>query len=409
VQVVIAALAMVGTFPGRSQALGIITTQLQANFHLTDVEYAKINFWATLLGASACVGFGRLIDRFGVRWVTTALALGLGLVAWGTTLVSTVMGLALALTLSRALGQSALSVASISITPQWFGRRLPLAMSIYSVILSVGFAIAFLLAGDVVKTQDWRVLWRTVSWLLVFGLAPVAALLLRRGPEELGWQREPESSEDGSALEKQVVSVTFRQALGSSAFWAFAIGAALYALIASGAGLFNEAIFLERHFTVEDFHTVLAVTALSSLTGNFLAGWLTNRMRLSWLMAGTMALLAASLVAFLFVENRPQLWLQSAAMGVSGGFVMVLFFAIWGRAFGPAQLGLIQGTAQVTTVLASALGPVVFAGVREWTHSYRPLFWGLATAVAITGCWCGLVRLPNQQHPTRRASGSGRV
>lgn len=390
---------MVGTFPGRSQALGLITTQLQAHFRLSDVAYANINFWATLLGASACIGFGRLVDRFGVRWVTTALAVGLGLVAWQTTLVSTVMGLAIVLTLSRALGQSALSVASISITPQWFGRRLPLAMSIYSVVLSIGFAIAFLVAGQVVETQDWRVLWRTVGGILVLGLAPMTALLLRRGPEEMGWVRE--SSACDPRKNAPVASLTFQQALRSSMFWAFAIGAALYALIASGAGLFNEAIFVERHFTSADFHTVLGITALSSLTGNFLAGWLTNRIRLSWLMAGTMVVLAASLVAFLFVENRPQLWIQSAAMGISGGFVMVLFFSIWGRAFGPGHLGLIQGAAQVMTVLASAVGPLIFAEVKEWTHSYRPLFWGLASTVAVVGLWCSLVRLPHQ--PGREA------
>ena len=385
---------MVGTFPARSQALGIITDQLKADFQVTNVDYADINFWATLLGASACIGFGRLVDRIGVRWVTTALALGLGVVAWETTLVSTIMGFAVALTLTKALGQSALSVASINITPQWFGRRLPLAMSVYSVVLSVGFVIAFSWAGVVVKTQSWRVVWHVVSGMLIFGLAPLAAIFLRRGPEEMGWKREPASSGNGSSNANPVGSLTYRQALGSQAFWAFAIGSALYLLVSSGTGLFNQEIFLERHFTATDFYTVLVVTTLASLIGNFLAGWLTDRVRLSLLMGVTMLLMAASLVAFLFAENRTHLWIQATAMGISGGFVMVLFFAFWGRAFGPAHLGLIQGTAQVISVLASALGPEVFAHVQKWTHSYVPVFWGLAAVVAAVGCWCSIVRMP---------------
>ena len=385
---------MIGTFPGRSQALGIMTKQLKADFRMTNVDYADINFWATLLGASACIGFGRLVDRVGVRWVTTALALSLGAVAWGTTLVSTMMGFAVALTLTRALGQSALSVVSINITPQWFGRRLPLAMSVYSVVLSVGFVIAFLWAGAVVETQSWRVVWHVVSRMLVFGLAPLAAIFLRRGPEELGWEREPASSGNGSSQAIPVGSLTYRQALGSPAFWAFAIGSALYLVVSAGTGLFNEEIFGERHFTVTDYYTVIGVTTLASLIGNFLAGWLTDRVRLSWLMAVSMWLMAASLVAFLFAENRTHHLVQALAMGVSGGFVMVLFFAFWGRAFGPAHLGLIQGTAQVMTVLASALGPEVFAHVQKWTHSYVPVFWGLAAVVAAVGCWCSVVRMP---------------
>lgn len=385
---------MVGTFPARSQALGIITEQLKADFQMTNVDYADINFWATLMGASACIGFGRLVDRVGVRWVTTALALALGVVAWGTTLVSTMIGFAVALTLTRALGQSALSVASINITPQWFGRRLPLAMSVYSVVLSVGFVIAFLCAGTVADTRGWRVVWHVVSAMLIFGLAPLAAIFLRRGPEELGWNREPASSIDGSSNANPGGSLTYRQALGSQAFWAFAIGSGLYLVVSSGTGLFNREIFLERHFTANDFYTVLGVTTLASLIGNSLAGWLTDRVRLSLLMGVTMMLMATSLVAFLFAENRLHLWIQALAMGISGGFVMVLFFAFWGRAFGPAHLGLIQGTAQVISVLASALGPEVFAHVQKRTHSYVPVFWGLAALVAAVGFWCSVVRMP---------------
>ena len=34
-------------------------------------------------------------------------------------------------------------------------------------------------------------------------------------------------------------------------------------------------------------------------------------------------------------------------MGLAGGFVMVVFFSFWGRAFGRAHLGRIQGAAQI--------------------------------------------------------------
>ena len=41
---------------------------------------------------------------------------------------------------------------------------------------------------------------------------------------------------------------------------------------------------------------------------------------------------------------------QAVVMGVAGGFVMVVFFSFWGRAFGDGHLGRIQGAAQVMTV-----------------------------------------------------------
>jgi hypothetical protein len=39
-------------------------------------------------------------------------------------------------------------------------------------------------------------------------------------------------------------------------------------------------------------------------------------------------------------------------MGLAGGFVIVIFFSFWSRAFGRAHLGKIQGVAQAPTVLA---------------------------------------------------------
>ena len=60
VNVVVAALAMVATLPGRTQGLGLITEPLLQDLNLDRVAYAQINLWATLLGSAACLGFGGL-------------------------------------------------------------------------------------------------------------------------------------------------------------------------------------------------------------------------------------------------------------------------------------------------------------------------------------------------------------
>ena len=46
------------------------------------------------------------------------------------------------------------------------------------------------------------------------------------------------------------------------------------------------------------------------------------------------------------------------------------WFPIRERAFGPAHLGRIQGAAQMLTVLASAIGPLIFAESARRTGSY---------------------------------------
>lgn len=53
----VAAAAMVGTLPGRTQGLGLVTEPLLADLGIGRVDYAQINLWATLVWAVA-MGLG---------------------------------------------------------------------------------------------------------------------------------------------------------------------------------------------------------------------------------------------------------------------------------------------------------------------------------------------------------------
>src|SRR5713226_9764450 len=103
VSVAMAALAMVGTLPGRTQGLGLITEPLLADLRIDRVAYATINLWATLIGAAFCLPFGRLTDRFGSRIVLTAIGLALGATVLGMSATTGLAGLCIGITLSRGL------------------------------------------------------------------------------------------------------------------------------------------------------------------------------------------------------------------------------------------------------------------------------------------------------------------
>src|SRR5919198_473875 len=70
----IAALAMVGTLPGRTQGLGLITEPLLRDIGVERVRFAQINLVATLAGSLFCFGIGGFVDRHGSRVVLTAAA-----------------------------------------------------------------------------------------------------------------------------------------------------------------------------------------------------------------------------------------------------------------------------------------------------------------------------------------------
>src|SRR5260221_4486711 len=115
INVVVAAVIMLATLPGRTQGLGLITEPMLRDFQLDRVSYANINLWATLLGAIICLPVGRLFDRVGLRGATFGLTALLGGVVWTMSrLAGGAIMLFFLVLATRAIGQSALSGARIT-------------------------------------------------------------------------------------------------------------------------------------------------------------------------------------------------------------------------------------------------------------------------------------------------------
>lgn len=389
----VAALGMVATLPGRTQGLGLITEPLLHDLGLSRVAYAQINLVATLVGSLFCFGVGRLIDRRGARGVLTIVTILLGGVVVGMSQVHTMIPLLVLVTLTRGLGQSALSIVSLAMVGKWFRRRLTWAMAIYALLMSMGFMIAFPIVGAVVLARGWRVAWAALGVALVAVVAPLAWIFGRSTPESVGQQLDGGLA---SPADAPVVRVqwTLVEALGTPAFWVFALGSSLYGLVASGIGLFNESVLAERGFAPGVYHQALAITAITGLAGNFVAGAWAERGSLRGVLVVSMLVLGGALAALPHVTTTTHVAMQAVAMGVAGGFVMVVFFSFWGRAYGQLHLGRIQGAAQAMTVLASAIGPLLLAWCVEATGSYATAFYTLAVTVIALGALATIIRLP---------------
>lgn len=391
VHVFVAALAMVGTLPGRTQGLGLITEPLLRDLQLDRVAFARINLWATLIGALFSIGVGRLIDRYGSRIVLTIVTVALAAVVVGMSATQSIAAIAVLITLTRGFGQSALSVVSITMVGQWFVRRLNLAMAVYTIALSIGFMLAFPLIGAIVLASGWRRAWWIVGVALLFGLAPLALLLVRRSPEACAIEPDGEATELGKTT---AADYTLGQALSTPSFWVFGISSAVYGLIASGIALFNESILAERRFDASTYHRSLVIVALTSLVGNFLGGWIASKWKMNRLLALAMVLLAGSLVSLPHVSTQTHVAMYAAVMGLAGGFVIVIFFSFWSAAYGRKHLGKIQGAAQALTVVASALGPLVLAETVSRTGSYATIFYLLTVVVIVLALLAWFVKVP---------------
>jgi MFS family permease len=232
------------------------------------------------------------------------------------------------------------------------------------------------------------------------GLAPLAWMIVRATPESVGLALDGDAPAGSDTEEASTASdATFGEALRSPAFWVFGLASAMYGLIASGIGLFNESILAERGFAPGVYHQALAITAISALGGNFAAGAYAARRSLRTVLVAALGILAAGLLALPHITTGAEVMGQAVAMGIGGGFVMVVFFSFWTRAYGRTHLGRIQGAAQALTVLASALGPLTLAYCVQRTGSYAFAFYLLAALVVLLGVAAALVPLPARVRP----------
>jgi len=223
---------------------------------------------------------------------------------------------------TRALGQSALSIASITAVGKSFKERAGLAMGVYAVLLSVGFMLAFVHVGTQVRAAGWRSAWAQIAYGLILIGAPAILFL-----------REPGAAAVDPAA-APATGTTLADALKTPTFWIFGIATALFGLVSSGLGLFNQAVLAERGFAQSVYVTFLAATAIVALVGQFGSGWLSLYWPMPRLLAIAMGIYGIALVLLSLVTALWQLWIVAVLAGLSGGMITTLFFAVWGQAFG---------------------------------------------------------------------------
>ncbi len=385
VNVVIAALLMLATLPGRTFGLGLITEPLLRDLRLDQVTYATINLWATLGGAALCFPVGYLSDRIGLRLVAVALLAGLGVTIWQLSEAGGgVLRFSILILLTRAFGQSGLSVASITTASRVATASYGMLMGVYSVVLTLFFAAAVTALKPQILEQGWRAAWLDIAIALGLVLAPITLLFLREERHAVAVEAPAAAAAPAAASELPAAAAghTLWQALATPTFWVFGLAVSLYGLVSSGLFLFAQAVLAERGFADTVFYSFYTYSFLGSLAGQLLCGWLALRHPLSRLLAVAMVAYAVSLGMLPWVSTMPLFWIFTGLAGTSGGFIAVLFYAVWKPAFGTAQLGRIQGAAQFLTVLASAAGPLVFAECKAHAGSYAPVLLALALVVA---------------------------
>ena len=386
------------TLAGTDTGLGLITESLLKDLRIGRVALSTINLYATLIGALFVFPTGRLIDRFGSRAVLTAILIPLGATVLYMSRATTSGELWAAEIILSILAQSALSVGSMALVGKWFGKRLPLAIvgSVFGILVVIGYIAAFQAFGSAIAEQGWRAPWRVFGTVILCAVAPLTNwLLVRATPEIAGI-----AGEFTAESKTTIPGMTWRAALGTSArFWLFGLAqrhSSAQPSTASGVFL-GESILHERGFDAGVRIRVLSIQTAAGLLCEF-------RGYSGWFRAARIARENCWPCPWRCWPPRSHSWrisrldlgvlVYATLMGVAGGAITVLFFAIWAHAFGRAHLGKIQGIAQGLCIVAGAFGPISFARIQAASGSYAPALYAGAACCTAFSIWAWFVRVP---------------
>ncbi|MDB9049419.1 MFS transporter [Parabacteroides distasonis] len=389
IYIVVAAICMVATFPGRTHGLGFITEFLLTDLRLDRTIYGYYNLWATLIGALFCIPIGSLLDRYGCRKILVFILACLGLSVLGMSAVENKVLFFILLVFTRGFGQSALSVASITLISKYFPKnKLGVAMGVYSVLTSIFFMVAFSGMGVALSSYSWRMSWAGLGIILLVVCIPMILFCVRSDKALSGKEEE---IVDKSAGER---GIAYREAVRSGIFWVFALSIAFFGLVSAGIGLYNEDILYERGFDTQMFYFLKVLPIPFALASNLLNGYLARRIKITYLLAFSLFFTGLVKLLFPFIQTAPQVYAYTIALSISGGGLTVLFFIVCAEVFGKRDVGRIQGAAQMISVFASAIGPVFFAYSKEWTESYTLAFFVSGGLTILFAFWALVVRVP---------------
>jgi MFS transporter, OFA family, oxalate/formate antiporter len=357
-------------FLGTPVTFGVFMKALQGEFGWS---FAAVSgAMSVMMAVSGVVGIiaGKITDKYGM-----SIVLSVGMLAG----VASFLLLSLTQSLWHFYLEFGLGVgictgcayspitAAIS---KWFVRRRAQAIGIALTGIIIGQMVLPPIVERVISSDGWRTAFFVLAMItLACGLPGV--ILVSRKPKVLGaestLERGGSVGREGPVLDGYTVIAAAKTA----PFWmlmitGFAVSAGYYILVSHittrglDVGLSDRAASL-----------IVAISAIGSLTGTLLAGWLTTR--LGGKRALLMLCLGQVVAMMLFIATRSawSFYLVAVVYGIFFGASTPVRLAMVAPLFGLRSVGTLLGLAVFAWACGGIFSPYVAGFIRDTTGSYN--------------------------------------
>jgi MFS family permease len=389
--------------------MGLFIKPMGDELGISRAEFGWAQSLRLIAGAATSPTIGRLIDRFGVRWllaITTLLGGGAVIaLAWvgdGWHLI----GLFAFMGLIGLLGPNQLTT-SVPVL-KWFVSKRAKAVALMALGVPVGALIFLPLTQYFIDAYGWRTAWVLLGLIGVAVVVPLSLIFIRREPEDVGLLPDGDvatviPSDRRDARGAVDVHLTVHQAIRTAVFWQLAIVFSLFMFVLGTMGLHRLPAFMERGIDPTWVAWSTTMDAICAGTSTFLLGTFAGHVSSRYLGAVGLVLAALSTWILLVGHSVVAMFVSMGLFGFGMGAMMYMQNLIWVEYFGRAYLGAIRGVVNPITMIMGAAGAPIAGYVYDLTGSYDPVWWASLVLMLLGAVVIVAIRPPHVASPPARA------
>lgn len=367
---------MIFTAPLVNACASLYLTSVTEEFGISRSAFTLTNTIVAMCGMFLAPLWGNIYQKYNAKIVLSIALLGFGLGYMSYSLAGSALQLYVSAFIVGIFFQGSAFLPVSMLITSWFDAKRGLAMSLALSGIGIGGSLLSPVITYFISTYGWRFSYRAVGAMVIIISVPVAFLLLKSKPSDMGLSPLEENSGNGKEKTKGAAKpendnkdVDLNRARSKPYFYMHLLGMLLLGLICS-APLRQISPFVEDMHGASAAALIVSMYSFVGIFGKLILGVINDKLGSMKGACVAFFLMAIGFILLLFGQNMVLLYVMTLFYGVGNGVGTVSAPLIISATFGKKNFNFMRGLTQSPMQLGMSLGGLMVAFTYDLSGSY---------------------------------------